>query len=104
MFNVVKSRKFDDWLRQLKDQRALARIQVRIDRLAGGNPGDARPVGGGVSELRIDYGPGYRVYFLQDGRRQIILLLCGGAKSSQQEDITRAKQMATDWRRNDRHT
>ena len=69
MFNVVKSRKFDDWLRQLKDQRALARIQVRIDRLAGGNPGDARPVGGGVSELRIDYGPGYRVYFLQDGRR-----------------------------------
>ncbi len=104
MFSVVKSRKFDEWLRQLKDHRAVARIQVRIDRLAGGNPGDARPVGGGVSELRIDYGPGYRVYFLQDGRRQIILLLCGGAKSSQQEDITRAKQMATDWRRNDRHT
>lgn len=104
MFSVVKSRKFDEWLRQLKDQRAVARIQVRIDRLAGGNPGDSRPVGGGISELRIDYGPGYRVYFLQDGRRQIILLLCGGAKSSQPEDIARAKQIAADWRRNDQHT
>jgi putative addiction module killer protein len=67
MIEVVKSQTFDRWLRKLKDRRAAARVQVRIDRLVAGNPGDVRPVGGGISELRIDYGPGYRIYFVQDG-------------------------------------
>ncbi len=83
--------------RKLKDRRAVARVQVRIDRLAGGNPGDARPVGSGVSELRIDYGPGYRVYYLQDGDT-LILLLCGGDKSSQNRDIRDAQQIAKVWK------
>jgi putative addiction module killer protein len=65
MIEIVKSATFDRWLRKLKDRRAVARVQVRIDRLAAGNPGDVRPVGGGVSELRIDYGAGYRIYFVQ---------------------------------------
>jgi putative addiction module killer protein len=63
---VVKSATFDRWLRRLKDRRAAARIQVLIDRLADGNPGDVNPVGGGISELRIDHGPGYRVYYVQE--------------------------------------
>ncbi len=66
MVEVVKSATFDRWLRKPKDRRAAARILVRIDRLVGGNPGDVRPVGNGVSELRIDYGPGYRVYYLRE--------------------------------------
>lgn len=67
MVEVVKSATFDRWLRKLKDRRAAARVQVRIDRLASGNPGDVRAVGGGISEMRISYGPGYRVYYLQEG-------------------------------------
>lgn len=67
MVEVVKSATFDRWLRKLKDRRAAARVQVRIDRLASGNPGDVRAVGGGISEVRISYGPGYRVYYLQEG-------------------------------------
>jgi len=94
---VVKSARFDQWLRQLKDRRAAARVQVRIDRLAAGNPGDVRPVGNGVSELRIDYGPGYRVYYLQQGQR-LIVLLCGGNKASQRNDIEQAKQIAAGWK------
>ena len=97
MVEVVKSATFDRWLRKLKDRRAAARVQVRIDRLAAGNPGDVKPVGEGISELRIDYGPGYRVYYLQEGRR-LILLLCGGDKSSQQKDIEEAKRIAADWK------
>jgi putative addiction module killer protein len=93
----VKSVTFDRWLRKLKDRRAAARVQVRIDRLAAGNPGDVRPVGGGVSELRIDYGPGYRIYFVQDGQR-VIVLLCGGDKSSQNRDIDEAHRIARAWR------
>lgn len=69
---------------------------ARIDRLAAGNPGDIKPVGGGISELRIDHGPGYRVYYRQDGQR-LILLLCGGDKSTQQRDIERAHQIAQEW-------
>lgn len=80
MVEVLKSDTFDRWLRKLKDRRAVARVQVRIDRLAAGNPGDVKLVGGGVYELRIDHGPGYRVYYLQDGDK-LILLLCGGDKS-----------------------
>lgn len=97
MVEVLKSATFDRWLRKLKDRRAAARVQVRIDRLAAGNPGDVKPVGNGVSELRIDYGPGYRVYYLQDGDR-LIVLLCGGNKASQDKDILAAKQIAEDWK------
>jgi putative addiction module killer protein len=81
---------FEDWLRGLRDVQARARIRVRIDRLSLGNAGDARPVGGGVWELRIDYGPGYRVYYAQSGT-DIILLLCGGDKTTQAADIRLAQ-------------
>ena len=101
MVEVVKSAAFDRWVRKLKDRRAAARVLVRIDRLAAGNSGDVKPVGGGISELRIDHGPGYRVYYLQDGPR-LILLLCGGDKSSQGRDIERAHRIAEKWR-NDEH-
>jgi putative addiction module killer protein len=94
---VVKSATFDRWLRKLKDRRAAARVLVRIDRLVAGNPGDVKPIGKGISELRIDYGPGYRVYYLQDGQR-LILLLCGGDKSSQDRDIKQAHRIAADWK------
>jgi putative addiction module killer protein len=75
----------------------LARIQVRIDRLALGNPGDVKPVGSGISEMRIDYGPGYRIYFVQRGPI-IVVLLCGGTKGSQRADIRLAIEIANDWR------
>ena len=93
----MKSGRFDRWLRALKDSRAKARIESRILRLSMGNPGDVNPVGGGVSELRIDHGPGYRVYYLQ--RRQVlIVLLCGGDKSSQIDDIRDALKIAKEWK------
>jgi len=90
---VVQSAAFAKWLSKLNDRNARARIQVRIDRLALGNPGDAKPVGQGVSEMRIDYGPGYRVYFAQRAKI-IVLLLCGGTKKTQQADIERAIEIA----------
>lgn len=93
MLEVQSTSIFSDWLRGLRDERALARITVRIDRLRLGNPGDVRAVGDGVSELRIDYGPGYRVYFCQRGRR-LFLLLCGGDKRSQDTDIRLARRLA----------
>ncbi len=96
MIEVHTTNAFLAWLRKLRDVRALARIQVRIDRLSLGNPGDVRPVGDGVSELRIDYGPGYRVYFLQMGETYI-LLLCGGDKNTQNDDIAKAKALAREW-------
>lgn len=99
MVEVIKSAAFDRWLRGLKDRKATARVLVRIDRLASGNPGDVKPVGAGISELRVDHGPGYRVYYLQDGQ-QLILLLCGGDKSSQRRDIDRAHRIAGEWRSN----
>lgn len=101
MVEVVKSTTFDRWLRRLKDRRAAARVQVRIERLAAGNPGDMKAVGGGISELRIDYGPGYWVYYLQEAGR-LIVLLCGGDKSSQQRDIEQAKQIAAEWNSDER--
>ena len=97
MVEVVKSATLDRWLRRLKDRRAAARVLIRIDRLAAGNPGDVEPVGEGISELRIAYGPGYRVYYLQEGQR-LIVLLCDGDKSSQQKDIDEAKRIAADWK------
>ena len=93
LVEVRKTSTFLSWLKALRDARAVARIAVMIDRLSLGNPGDVRPVGEGVSEMRIDYGPGYRVYFVQRGR-EIVVLLCGGDKSSQSADIARAKLLA----------
>jgi putative addiction module killer protein len=84
---------FAAWFRVLRDRRARARIQVRIDRLALGNPGDVRPVGEGVSELRIDYGPGYRVYFVQRSTK-VVVLLAGGDKRTQARDIRIALDLA----------
>jgi len=83
---------FDKWLKDLRDPRGKAKVLVRIDRLALGNPGDVRPVGEGVSELRIDFGPGYRVYYKQRG--DLIYLLCGGDKDSQDTDVQKATTLA----------
>ena len=91
--SVRKTAIFRDWIASLRDPRATARIAVRIDRLSLGNPGDVRPVGDGVSEMRIDYGPGYRVYFVRRGA-EIVVLLCGGDKSSQSADIAHAQRLA----------
>jgi putative addiction module killer protein len=96
VLDIFRSQSFDTWLRELRDRRARARIEARILRLSQGNPGDAKPVGSGVSELRIDHGPGYRVYFTRRGRN-VVLLLCGGDRGTQQVDIERAIEMATDW-------
>ena len=98
MAEVVRSGTFDRWLARLKDKRAAARVLVRIDRLAAGNPGDVKPVGQGVSEMRINYGPGYRVYYLPHGD-QIVLLLTGGDKSTQEADIRKAHEVAAEWRK-----
>ncbi|WP_116811921.1 type II toxin-antitoxin system RelE/ParE family toxin [Steroidobacter cummioxidans] len=97
MLEVFRSETFDRWLRDLHDMRARARIEARILRLLRGNPGDVKPVGSGVSEMRIDYGPGYRVYFTRHDEF-VILLLCGGDKRTQQADIERAIEIAEDWR------
>ena len=90
---IIHSDEFDNWLHKLRDSRARFRIYKRIERLAEGNPGDVAPAGEGISEMRIDYGPGYRVY-LKDTGREIIILLCGGDKSTQQADIKQAKIIA----------
>ncbi len=97
MIEVVTGATFDRWLRKLKDRRAATRVLLRIERLSAGNPGDVKPIGGGLSELRIDYGPGYRLYYLQQADR-LILLLCGGDKSTQAEDIRKARAIAEKWR------
>jgi putative addiction module killer protein len=92
MFLVEKSMCFDKWLTKLKDRLAKARILVRIKKVENGNLGEYRSVGGRVSELKIDYGPGYRLYFTRKGDT-VIWLLCGGDKSAQQRDIKRAQQI-----------
>lgn len=93
MLQVRKTEIFVRWLDGLRDIRARARVQVRIERLAAGNPGDVEPVGEGVSELRIDYGPGYRVYFKKQGR-ELVILLAGGDKRTQSADIKTAFRLA----------
>jgi putative addiction module killer protein len=93
MMEIRKTEVFARWVDGLRDIRARARVLVRIERLAAGNPGDVAPVGEGVSELRIDYGPGYRVYFKNCGRR-LIVLLAGGDKSTQAKDIRAALRLA----------
>jgi putative addiction module killer protein len=94
---IIRSEEFDDWLKRLRDLRARARVQARITRLGQGNRGDVKPVGEGISEMRIDYGPGYRVYFLQRGDL-LVVLLCGGDKSNQGRDIDNAKAIAQRWK------
>ncbi len=93
MIEVRETEAFSQWLSGLRDARAKAEVARRVRRLALGNPGDVKPVGGGVSELRIHYGPGYRVYFVQHGSL-LIILLCGGDKSSQAKDIASALKLA----------
>ncbi|MEL6491443.1 MAG: type II toxin-antitoxin system RelE/ParE family toxin [Cyanobacteria bacterium J06621_3] len=90
---VRKTDTYDKWIRSLRDLQARTRILVRIKRLVSGNPGDVRPVGQGVSELRINYGPGYRVYYKQQGSK-VVILLAGGDKQSQSSDIQKALQLA----------
>jgi putative addiction module killer protein len=92
MIEIRKTDLFAHWLDELHDIRARARVQSRIERLAAGNPGDVEPVGEGVTELRINYGPGYRVYFKQRGR-ELIILLGGGDKRTQAKDIKTAFQV-----------
>jgi len=93
MIEIRKTDTFAKWIDGLQDLKARARILVRIERLAAGNPGDVKPVGEGVSELRIDYGPGYRVYFKKIGQ-VVVILLAGGDKHSQSKDIKTALRLA----------
>lgn len=93
MIEVRQTSSFTKWIDGLRDNNARARIVTRIRRMEIGNLGDVRPVGEGVSEARIPYGPGYRLYFIQQGS-QIVILLCGGDKSTQGKDIAAAKEMA----------
>jgi putative addiction module killer protein len=93
MIEIRKTEIFAKWLDGLHDIRARARILVRIEKLTAGNPGDVKPVGEGVSELRIDYGPGYRVYYKKQGQK-VVILLAGGDKSTQTKDIRTALRLA----------
>ena len=93
MIRIIESQTSIDWIKALRDRSAQTRIAARIRRLQLGNPGDIKPVGGGISELRINYGPGYRVYLVQRAAT-IIVLLCGGDKSTQSADIAKAKALA----------
>jgi len=97
MLEIKQTKTYQKWERRLKDHRAKALIAARIFRLANGLPGDVKPVGKGISELRIHYGPGYRVYFKQHGN-EIVILLCGGNKSTQRTDIAAAHQLAEEWK------
>ncbi len=96
MIEIKQTELFRKWRNRLRDQRARALIASRIDRLAFGHAGDAEPVGNGISELRIHYGPGYRVYYQKRGD-VLIVLLCGGDKSTQDKDIKAAKKLAELW-------
>ena len=93
MIEIRQTDAFASWFDSLRDRKARARIDVRIRRLSLGNPGDVKPIGSGVSELRIDYGPGYRVYFVQRGP-MLIILLAGGEKRTQERDIKKALELA----------
>jgi len=95
VIEIFKTSVFEEWMKALRDLRAKAKIAARIDRLASGNAGDVKPVGGGVSELRIYYGQGYRVYFVHYNKT-IVVLLCGGDKKTQSKDINKAKTMAAE--------
>ena len=95
MIEIRETEIYSRWFKSLRDRQAKARIDIPIRRLSTGNPGDVKPVGQGVSELRIDYGPGYRVYFVQRGET-LIILLAGGDKRTQEQDIKTALDLAQD--------
>ena len=97
MKRAKRTKQFASWLHGLRDSRARARIAIRIDRLCAGNAGDVKSLGGGLSELRIDYGPGYRVYFGEQGA-ELVLLVIGGTKKGQQADIAEAKRLLKQWK------
>lgn len=97
MIEIIETDFFYQWLHNLDDKRAFDRINARLTQVELGNFGDTVPVGNGVSEMRIHYGPGYRLYYIRRGNR-VIVLLCGGDKSTQSRDIRRAKRLATEWR------
>ena len=97
MIEVIQSSTFRRWVRRLRDRRAIARINARVRNVSIGNMGDTTSVGDGIFEMRIHYGPGYRLYFLREGRN-VIVLLCGGDKDSQSQDIERARRLAREWR------
>jgi len=96
MFEIIKSDTFDSWLRSLRDRQAKARIEVRIRRLSLDNPGQYRSLKNGINELKIDYGPGYRVYYTFRNQT-LVLLLCGGDKSTQDQDIKTALRILKQW-------
>ncbi|MDM9628895.1 type II toxin-antitoxin system RelE/ParE family toxin [Rhizobium sp. S152] len=100
MITLKQTATFQKWQKRLRDGRAKAIIALRLQRLAAGLVGDAEPVGEGISELRIHYGPGYRIYFKRRGE-VIIILLCGGSKSTQEADIRIAKRIASEWTNDD---
>jgi len=93
MVEVRRTEEFDSWLSRLGDEKAKARIASRIQRMRMGNPGDVKSLGGRLMEMRIAYGPGYRLYFMQQGA-SVVILLCGGDKRRQQQDIARARKLA----------
>ncbi len=97
MIEIIESGAFRRWVDNLQDPRAIARIDARLRRVSMGNIGDNRSVGDGVFEMRIHYGPGYRLYFIREGMT-VVVLLCGGDKGSQESDIARAKRLAKEWR------
>jgi putative addiction module killer protein len=100
MKEIRETETYKKWFLGLKDNRAKIRIDMRVKRIAIGNPGDVKPVGDGISEMRIDYGQGYRVYFKDTSNlrfgKEIIILLCGGDKSTQEKDIRKAKELVKD--------
>lgn len=96
MLEIIKSDTFDAWLRSLRDRQAKARIEVRIRRLSLDNPGQYRSLKSGINELKIDYGPGYRVYYASRNQT-LLLLLCGGDKATQDQDIKTALRILKQW-------
>jgi putative addiction module killer protein len=97
---IRESSIYKKWIKNLRDDRAGYRINARIERLRQGNPGDVKPCGNGISEMRVDYGAGYRIYFKDTGKK-LIILLCGGDKSTQYEDIRQAKKTAAAFNRHE---
>lgn len=97
MIRIVESVTFKRWIRSLRDRTAVARINARLRNVSLGNAGEAKSVGGGLFEMRVHHGPGYRLYFLREG--STVVVLCGGDKGSQERDIERAERLAKDWRR-----
>ena len=96
MYDVVQTKEFERWHKEMRDSRAVARVTTAVERLQLGLIGDYKSVGGGISEIRITYGPGYRLYYTMKGK-QLVILLCGGDKSNQKRDIARARKLRDDY-------